>query len=181
LKQEITYNGSNVSRHDIFRGIRNIPGRSVIMMLSLMVIVVIGYIGHEELGKAQSDDMNMNPIIMHIHPQLSLIINNTSSTVPAQIGIDPSLWKDHSLDEFGMQPMPEMKMSAMAPLHTHDDSGIVHVESTVNRNYTLEEFLNIWGLNLDGKIVKMTLNGKPLPDFRDHILSDGEQIKLEVQ
>jgi sulfur carrier protein ThiS len=118
---------------------------------------------------------------MHIHPQLSLIINNTSSTVPAQIGIDPSLWKDHSLDEFGMQSMPEMKMSAMAPLHTHDDSGIVHVESTVNRNYTLEEFLNIWGLNLDGKIVKMTLNGKPLPDFRDHILSDGEQIKLEVQ
>jgi len=146
-----------------------------------MVIVVIGYIGHEELGKAQSDDTNMNPIIMHIHPQLSLILNNTSSTVPAQIGIDPSLWKDHSLDEFGMQSMPEMKMSAMAPLHTHDDSGIVHVESTVYRNYTLEEFLNIWGLNLDGKIVKMTLNGKPLPDFRDHILSNGEQIKLEVQ
>jgi hypothetical protein len=151
------------------------------MMLSLMVIVVIWYIGHEELGKAQSDDMNMNPIIMHIHPQLSLIINNTSSAVPAQIGIDPSLWKDHSLDEFGMQSMPEMKMSAMAPLHTHDNSGIVHVESTINRNYTLEEFLNIWGLNLDGKTVKMILNGKPLADFRNHILRDGEQIKLEIQ
>lgn len=146
-----------------------------------MVIVVIWYIGHEELGKAQSDDMNMNPIIMHIHPQLSLIINNTSSAVPAQIGIDPSLWKDHSLDEFGMQSMPEMKMSAMAPLHTHDNSGIVHVESTINRNYTLEEFLNIWGLNLDGKTVKMILNGKPLADFRNHILRDGEQIKLEIQ
>lgn len=118
---------------------------------------------------------------MHIHPQLSLLTNNTSSSVPAQIGIDPSLWKDHSLDEFGMQSMPEMNMSAMAPLHTHDNSGIVHVESTINRNYTLEEFLNIWGLNLDGKTVKMTLNGKPLPDFRDHILRDGEQIKLEVQ
>jgi sulfur carrier protein ThiS len=77
--------------------------------------------------------------------------------------------------------MPEMNMSGMAPLNTHDNSGIVHVESTVNRNYTLEEFLNIWGLNLDGKVVKITTNGKPQADFRDHVLRDGEQIKLEVQ
>jgi hypothetical protein len=181
MKQELTYNGSKVSRHDIFRGIRNIPRKSVILILSLMVIVVLGYIGHEKLSKAQSDDMNMNPIIMHIHPQLSLLTNNTSSSVPAQIGIDPSLWKDHSLDEFGMQSMPEMNMSAMAPLHTHDNSGTVHVEPTINRNYTLEEFLNIWGPNLDGMVVKMTTNGKPLTDFRDHVLRDGEQIKLEVQ
>jgi hypothetical protein len=67
-------------------------------------------------------------------------------SVPTQIGIFPSLWKDHSLDNYGMQSMPEMKMSAMAPLHTHDSSGIVLVESTVNRNYTLGEFLNVWGL-----------------------------------
>jgi hypothetical protein len=148
------------------------------MMLSLIVIVMIGQIDHEKLGKAQSDIMS--PIIMHIHPQLSLLVNGTSVTVPAQIGIDPSLWKDHSLDNFGMQSMPETNMSGMAPLHTHDNSGIVHVESTVNRDYTLEEFLNIWGLNLDGKVVKMA-TGKPLTDFRDHVLRDGEQIKLEVQ
>jgi hypothetical protein len=74
-----------------------------------------------------------------------------------------------------------MNMSAMDPLHAHDDSGIVHVESTVNRNYQLGEFLNIWGLNLVGKTVKMTVNGKPLKGFRDHVLSDSEQIKLVVQ
>lgn len=55
------------------------------------------------------------------------------------------------------------------------------IESTVNRNYTLGEFLNIWGQNFDGKTVKMTLNGKLLTDFRDYILRDGEPIKLEVQ
>jgi hypothetical protein len=150
MKQKITHNGVDVIRYDIFRGTRNIPCKGLILMISMTLIVMIGYIDHEGLGKAQSDDMNMNPIIMHIHPQLTLLINNTSSSVPAQIGIDPSLWKDHSLDEFGMQSMPEMKMSAMAPLHTHDNSGIVHVESTINRNYTLGEFLNIWGLNLEG-------------------------------
>jgi len=151
-------------------------------MFSLLVLVMLGQIGHVELSKAQSDNMNMNPIIMHIHPQLSILVNGTSFSVPAQIGIDPSLWKDHSLDRFGMQSTPEMNMSAMAPLHTHDDSGIVHVESTVNRNYTLGEFLDIWGLNFDGKAVKMSVDDdKPLPDFRNHILGDGKQIKLEVQ
>jgi hypothetical protein len=130
---------------------------------------------------AQNGNVNMNPIIMHIHPQLSLIVNGTLTTIPTQIGIDPSLWKDHSLDEFGMQSMPEMNMSSMAPLHTHDSSGIIHIESTINKNYTLGEFLNIWGLNLDGKIVSMTINEMPFKDFRDHVLKDGEQIKLEVQ
>ena len=90
--------------------------------------------------------------------------------MPEQIGIDPSLWNDHALDKFGMQSMPEMNMSAMAPIHTHDDSGVVHVESTVNRNYTLGQFLNIWGLDLNGKTVKMTTDGKPLADFKSTFL-----------
>jgi hypothetical protein len=34
---------------------------------------------------------------------------------------------------------------------------------------------------MDGKTVKMTLNGKPLADFRNHILRDGEQINLEIR
>jgi sulfur carrier protein ThiS len=179
MNQELTYNHRNVSSYDILRRITNVRCKSMMMMLSLIVIVMIGQIDHEKLGKAQSDIMS--PIIMHIHPQLSLLVNGTSVTVPAQIGIVPSLWKGHSLDKFGMQSMAEMNMSAMAPLHTHDNSGIIHVESTVNRNYTLGEFLNIWGLNLDGMVVKMTTNGKPLTDFKNHILRDGEQIKLEVQ
>jgi hypothetical protein len=124
--------------------------------------------------------VDMNSIIMHIHPHLSILVNNLPFE-PAQIGIDPTLWKDHSLDDFGMQSMPEMDMVAMAPLHTHDGSGIVHVESTINRDYTLGEFLNIWGLNLDGKKVKMTTDGEPVSDFEEHIFRDGEKIKLEVQ
>jgi hypothetical protein len=185
MKQKLTYNHNIVSRHDIFKRITNVPCKSMMMMMmfSLLVLVMLGQIGQVELTKAQKDNtnMNMNPIIMHTHPQLSILVNGTSFSVPAQIGIDPSLWKDHSLDRFGMQSMPEMNMSAMAPLHTHDDSGILNVESIVNRNYTLGEFLNIWGLNLDGKTVKMTMNDKQMADFRNHILGDGKQIKLEVQ
>jgi sulfur carrier protein ThiS len=71
-------------------------------------------------------------------------------------------------------------MQGMAPLHTHDNSGVIHVESTVNRDYTLGEFLKIWGIDLNGKSVQVSVNGQPVSDWRNHILSDGEQIDLEI-
>jgi hypothetical protein len=160
-------------------------GLMVLLILSVTTIIGVFDITIQPgaaVVLAESDNgMNMNPIIMHIHLQLSVLVNNSPIDVPEQIGIDPSLWKDHSLDEYGMQSMPEMNMSAMAPLHTHDNSGIVHVESTINRDYTLGEFLNIWGINLEDQTVKMTADDKPIADFKEHILSDGEQIRLEIR
>ena len=120
------------------------------------------------------------PIIMHFHPHLNLMIDAKPATVPSQIGIDSSLWKDHSLDQYGMQAMAN-GMPGMAPLHTHDATGIIHVESAIIRNYTLGEFLNIWGgLDTTGKTVKATVDGKPVSDYRGTILRDGEQINLDV-
>lgn len=74
---------------------------------------------------------------MHIHPLLSVEVDGKNMTVPKDIGINPSLWKDRSLDEYGMP--------GMSPLHTHDENGVIHVELTLGRNYTFGEFLNIWG------------------------------------
>lgn len=41
------------------------------------------------------------PIIMHFHPHLNLMIDGKPATVPSQIGIDSSLWKDR----YGMHAM----------------------------------------------------------------------------
>jgi len=72
-------------------------------------------------------------------------------------------------------------MQGMAPLHTHDASGTIHVESNANRNYKLGEFLNIWGgLDTTGKTVKATVDGKPVSDYIGLILKDGEKINLQV-
>jgi hypothetical protein len=73
-------------------------------------------------------------------------------------------------------------MQEMAPLHTHDASGIIHVESSVKRNYTLGEFLNTWGgLDLNGKTITAVADGKPISDIRNHILKNREQINLQIK
>jgi len=111
-----------------------------------------------------------------------MTVDGNPIQIPAHIGIDPSLWKDHSLDQYGMQSMNmNMVMPGMAPLHTHDTSGIIHVESSVYRTYSLGEFLNNWGLDLNGKTVKATVDSVPVSDYRDIILRDGEQINLDVR
>ena len=114
-------------------------------------------------------------MVMHIHPQISVKVNGQPIIVPENVGIDQTLWKDRSLDKYGMQ--------GMSPLHTHDSTGTIHVESSAKRDYTLGEFLDVWG-GLDtassGKIVKVAVNGQPVSDWRNHILKDKEQISLEI-
>ncbi|CAN5235775.1 hypothetical protein BH18THE2_BH18THE2_37730 [soil metagenome] len=56
------------------------------------------------------------------------------------------------------------------------------MESSVNRDYTLGEFLDVWsGLDTgEGKLLKVTANDQPISDWRNHILKDKEQISLEI-
>jgi hypothetical protein len=150
---------------------------SVIVVVAITITLGIGLsLTPTTMIGAQMD----KAIIMHFHPHLNLMIDSKPVTVPSQIGIVPSLWKDHSLDQYGMQAMSN-GMSGMAPLHTHDATGTIHVESNTIRNYTLGEFLNIWGgLDTNGKTVKATMNGAQLSDYKNIILRDGEQINLDV-
>ena len=116
-------------------------------------------------------------MVEHLHPHLDVVVDGKPVTVPSQIGINSSLWKDRSLDKYGLQ--------GLSPLHTHDNSGTIHVESNANRSYTLGEFLNIWGgLDLNGKkTVKATLvNGSnPVSDYKNLVLRDGQRIRLEIE
>ncbi len=115
---------------------------------------------------------------MHIHPKMSVTMDNKTILVPSQIGIDHPIWNNHTLDSYGMQEMPGM--SGMAPLHTHNNSGTIHVESSTNRKYTLGDFFKIWGMDLNGKIINVSADGKAIPDYRNHILKDNEQINLNI-
>ena len=142
-------------------------------MLMIIIPVVAAVIVFGVASTTLYSIQGPKALVEHIHPHLNVTFDGTPLTVPSQIGIDSSLWKDHSLDQYGTP--------GFAPLHTHDVSGTIHVESTINRNYTLGEFLNIWGgLDTSGKTVRANVDGKPVSNFRDIILRDGEQIKLDV-
>jgi len=110
--------------------------------------------------------------MMHIHPHLTLVFDGKEATVPANIGIDSTMWNDHSLDSYGMK--------GMAPLHTHDASGAIHVESYKIRDYTLGQLLDIWGLNLSGYKVALTVNGQSVPDYQNYVFKDGDKMTLSA-
>ncbi|MGN6629127.1 MAG: hypothetical protein ACTHKJ_04530 [Candidatus Nitrosocosmicus sp.] len=124
-----------------------------------------------------------DPFAMRNSFNLKIIMDNKSFTIPSQIGIEESLWHNHSLDKYGApgMPMKDMIMLGMAPIYTNDNSGLIKVGSVVVRNYTLGNFFYIWGYNLNGKtVVNATANGKPILDFKNHILKDKEKIYLNI-
>ena len=45
--------------------------------------------------------------------------------------------------------------------------GLVHIESKIITNYTLGEFLNVWGIRLGRKIVKVTEMAKIFLTFEN--------------
>ena len=119
-------------------------------------------------------------LLMHDHVSLNVTVNGKPMIIPTHIGMnqtgifaDPLLYADHSLDKYGME--------GMSPLHTHDSSGVIHVESNTDRYFTLGEFLNIWkGLNTEGKNVTATVDGIPVSEFQSIVLNDGSKIVLDI-
>lgn len=125
--------------------------------------------------------LNANQMVQHNHVTLNVTVDGQPAVVPAHIGMvqvgkgeDPLLYGDHTLDKYGME--------GMSPLHTHDASGLIHVESNTMRNFTLGEFLDLWqGLNINGKAAAATVDGKPVSDFRSNLIHDGEKVELKIK
>jgi hypothetical protein len=69
---------------------------------------------------------------LHYHDHLDLFVDGRRVTVPAGVGI--------SVDG-----------RLFSPLHTHDATGIIHVESPDVRLFTLGEFFGVWGLRLTAR------------------------------
>lgn len=132
--------------------------RRNVAVLALITIAVIG------ISLAAAQFAASNTMQMHWHPQVSATINGSPVPVPANIGTPQGPWVDHSLDQYGM--------TGMSPLHTHDTSGQIHVESNTVRGFTLQEFLAIWGQRLDSNMV---LNHPVDSGHRAYLIVDGAE------
>ena len=145
-----------------------------IIVIAAGIALAAGVIGIAFTGSSglQTANDNNKPMVMHIHPGLSMAVDGQDTAVPKNIGIDSSLWKGHSLDQYGMQ--------GMSPLHTHDTSGTIHVESNEQRDFTFGEFLDVWDGIDTSKITRVTVDGNAVSDYNSHVMKDGENIRLEV-
>jgi hypothetical protein len=132
---------------------------------------------------AVAEVISVNTIAMHIHPQLSILIRGGSETLPANVGINRDLWRDHSLDRYGV--------NGLSPLLTRDSSGSIHVESNTVRDFTLHEFLAVWGEPIDytqvagnpvqpGESACIYVNGQSIPLSSDIVFVEQQKIILEI-
>jgi hypothetical protein len=94
-------------------------------------------------------------MVEHIHVHLDVIADGQPVPVPANIGID-------------------RVRRGISPLHTHDATGVIHIESPVKRQFSLGEFFSEWGVSLsadnigglradDAKTVRAYVNGRLHP------------------
>jgi hypothetical protein len=86
---------------------------------------------------------------IHLHPYLTIDIEGTNVTIPEGVGILQG-------------------QSCFEPIHTHDSSGLLHIElsqsDAKSRNYTLGDFFAIWAYTVkSGSGTAPTLSGAALP------------------
>ena len=104
----------------------------------------------------------------HIHAMLHVYVNGLLVPVPAEIGLDPAKHVESSL-------------------HTHDHTGIIHMEAAHPYNFTLGDFFGVWGVKLGparlggltgygGDKLHFYLNGQPLTNPAAHVLHNGDSI-----
>ena len=116
---------------------------------------------------------------VHVHAHLSLFLKGEQIAIPYGIGIVRPFQVKNGFVGMG---------SGIYWLHTHDATGIIHVESPDNRTYTLGQFFDIWGQTLNAREVaglkgalRAYVDGKRYSgDPRAIVLGAHTQITLEV-
>ncbi len=93
--------------------------------------------------------------VQHTHSELQLWYDGKRVIVPADIGIDQAA-------------------GTLSPIHTHDASGIIHVESPVVATFRLGQFFAEWRVSLAG--ARAWVNGQPASDPAGIVLVDHQMI-----
>ncbi|HEY1374537.1 MAG TPA: hypothetical protein VGH50_18845 [Candidatus Binatia bacterium] len=101
----------------------------------------------------------------HIHAHLDVFVDGVARTVPALIGILPA-------------------QQCLYWMHTHDATGIVHIEAPRKRAFTLAQFFELWKTTAAGAperkdAPKIFVNGKRVNKHLDQVeLEDHMEIAV---
>ena len=110
---------------------------------------------------------------VHYHAHLDIIVDGQTVVVPQYVGIDQNA-------------------QTITALHTHDTSGIIHIESAADIPFTLGQFFTEWGQPLSGtqvgpvaigstESVHLYVNGKEVTgDPSKYVLKAHDELALWV-
>jgi hypothetical protein len=177
LKQHTQDTHIKVNKSDMMKPVKKplkLPKKLIAIIGIVAIIVGIGVYSaltpHALLrGVPTIDGIACNPMegsAFHVHSHLDIFINGVYFVVPSQIGI-PS--------------------NCFYWLHTHDNSGKIHIEAPIHRDFTLGQFFDIWNKKLSNDQIfnyianannplNVYINGTKVPDGTNY-----RDIKLNTQ
>lgn len=95
-------------------------------------------------------------IAYHVHDQLYVFVNGQALTVPAGIGIntqDPGVGSFPIASGVSVGLVGPCQHACISPLHTHDASGLIHIEAPRREPFDLGQFFTEWGVHLNAACV----------------------------
>jgi hypothetical protein len=116
-------------------------------------------LGLNQLGQEQ--------LAFHIHQHLDIFIDGKAVKVPQAIG-------------FGIDPQTG-KPSYITELHTHNNLGILHVESAQTLRYQLGQFFGEWGVRLTRSCIGNFKGGCGLQWYLNGKRQTGDPAKLVLK
>ncbi len=101
---------------------------------------------------------------LHWHPELKIFVKGEKQEIPANLGIG----------------------AAHNPIHTHDSSGVLHLEfqGVVRKDdLKLGRFFRLWNkdINSFGANIKMTVNGQDNTELENYAMQDKDKIELRYE
>ncbi len=131
--------------------------------IAVVVVIVLGGLGAVYLPPLVSSPPAFPCIrqeggqLYHWHTDLSISSGAASVAIPAGIGITTF---------------------CLEPLHTHDATGRIHIETDVDRLYSIGDFFRVWGKSF-GSPTAMHVNGTAVTPSSSVTLYDLETIHLQ--
>ncbi|SEM42664.1 hypothetical protein [Streptacidiphilus jiangxiensis] len=138
--------------------------------------------GQDIDGIVKSNDMEQT--VYHIHSHLQVYVDGKLMTIPYGLGIEPPYQLQQAQDGTPFVGGG----SKFYFLHTHDESGIIHVESPSQQTYNLGNLFDLWGqpltsTDIAGHQGQLTIfvDGKPYTgDPRAIVFKNLEKIQIDV-
>ena len=140
------------------------PGLTFAALALVLAALASSACGSDEPADVLGQCIQHETISTHIHVLVIAVLDGQPASLPANLGITAD---------------------CMRPMHTHDDSSLVHIESPTGHPFTLADLLTVWGEDNPYAISALdsiSINGirsEGAPE--DAVFEDGQRVVLDYR